>query len=310
VPVFKEGSKRVIARIVGYPVPMDNEVNRLHLLAGRFFEENPQGGRIEILLDPQYAEANGLSFGDTVTVAAEGRLVDLTVTGTATSPEFVYPMKDAASLMPEPETFGIVMMPLRQAQQIFNLSGQVNQVVVQLAPGFDEKSVAEQVKAILEPYGNLADYPRRRQLSDAVLQGELDGLKSQSKVMPAIFLGIAAAIQFIMLGRMIRAQRLQIGVMKAMGYNNRQVISYYTGYALMVAFCGALAGTLLGVLLASVISGMYAQFFNLPEAISGINFKTIFYGFVISLGVGAVAGLAASRGDGSQPCRVHAPRAS
>lgn len=130
--------------------------------------------------------------------------------------------------MPDPKTFGIVMLPQNQAEQILNLSGQINQVVITLAHGADEKKVAEQVKTILEPYGNLGSYPRKNQLSHTVLQGELSNLRALSRFMPAIFLGVAAAIQFVMLGRMVKAQRLQIGVMKALGYSNRRIMLYYT----------------------------------------------------------------------------------
>jgi len=296
VPVIKADGERATARLTSYPLPMDTEVNRLHLLTGRLFEKYPQSGGIEILLDPQYAAANYLSPGDTLIVVAEGKQKFLTVTGTAASPEFVYPMKDAASMMPEPETFGIVMIPHNQAQQILDLSGQINQLVIKLAPGADEKKVAEQVKAILEPYGNLADYPRKQQMSDAILRMELEQLSTMAVFLPTIFLGIAALIQFVMLGRMVKAQRLQIGVMKALGYSNPSILLHYTGYALIAAVTGALLGSVLGVMLANLFSSAYAMFFNLPQAIGSINFKAIAYGFALSVIVGAIAGLTASRG--------------
>jgi putative ABC transport system permease protein len=296
VPVMKENDQRATVRLTSFPLPMEDEVNRLQLLTGRLFEKYPQSGGVEILLDPQYAQVNGLLVNNTINVVAEGKQVPLTVVGTATSPEFIYPMKDAASLMPEPKSFGIVMLPQNQAEQVLNMTGQINQVVLKLTPGVNEKKVAEQVKSILKPYGNLADYPRKQQLSNAVMQGELDGLKAQGRILPVIFLVIAAFIQLIMLGRMIKSQRLQIGVMKALGYDNRQIMLHYTGYSLMVALAGALLGTLLGLLLASVFSQAYAQFFNLPEAIGGINLTAIGYGFSLSFAVGAAAGLTASRG--------------
>lgn len=296
VPVIKADGERATARLTSYPLPMDTEVNRLHLLTGRLFEKYPQGSGIEVLLDPQYAATNHLAPGDTVTVIAEGKQKFLTVTGTATSPEFIYPMKDAASMMPEPETFGIVMVPHNQAQQILDMSGQINQVVIKLAPGTDEKKVAEQVKVLLEPYGNLADYPRKQQLSDAILHMELEQLSAMAVFLPTIFLGIAALIQFVMLGRMVRAQRLQIGVMKALGYSNPSILLHYTGYALVAAVAGALLGSVLGVIFANLFSSVYAVFFNLPQAIGSINFKAIFYGFSLSVIVGTIAGLTASRG--------------
>jgi putative ABC transport system permease protein len=296
VPVIGEGGERATARLTSYPLPMNTEVNRLHLLTGRLFEKYPEGSDAEVLLDPQYAAANKLSPGDTVTVVAEGRQVSLTVVGTATAPEFIYPMKDPASLIPEPGNFGIFMVPHNQVQQILNLSGQINQVVIKLSPGSDEKNVAEQIDGILEPYGMLASYPRKQQLSDAVMSGEMDQLRIMSRFLPSIFLIIAALIEFVMLGRLVKAQRSQIGTMKAMGYNNFHIMWHYTSYALLVGLLGALLGSIAGVMLASSLSRLYAYFFNLPQVVSGVSGQALLYGFSLSLGVGAVAGLTASRG--------------
>ncbi|MDH7478944.1 MAG: ABC transporter permease, partial [Syntrophomonadaceae bacterium] len=295
VPIYKEGSQRAVGRLVSYPLPQENEVNRLHVLSGRLFEAYPQSGGVEVLLDTQYFKANRLNFNDTVTIISEGRKVPLTVVGTATSPEFVYPMKDASSLIPEPETFGIIMLPHNQAQQVLNLSGQINQVVIQLVPGWDGEEVARRVENLLKPYGNLASYPRKQQLSHAALQGEMDGLRTFARVLPMIFLGVAAGVQFVMLGRMIRAQRLAIGVMKAIGYRSWQIMLHYASYAVAMSFAGALLGTVLGLLLASLISQMYAQYFHLPQAIGGLNLKAVVNGFLLSLGVGGAAGLTATR---------------
>ncbi|WP_347488577.1 FtsX-like permease family protein [Desulfoscipio sp. XC116] len=305
VTLVNNYNKRATARLTSYSMPMEQEINNLQLLTGRFFaeetvtarpgEQPARTGDIEILVDPQYAEANHLDFNDTITIVAEGKTVPLTMLGTATGPEFIYLMKDAATLLPDPRSFGIIAMSLERAQQLLNLQGQVNQVLVTLAPGTDAEKVARQIKSILEPYGSLAAYPRKQQLSNAALEGELDGLKASSQFMPAIFLGIAAAIQFVILGRMVRSQRLQIGVMKALGYNNRQVILHYTGYSVLVALCGAVMGTLLGLALASVMSRAYAIYFNLPATIGAVNTEAILYGIILSLGVSILAGLTACR---------------
>ena len=296
VPILKEDHQRATARLISYPLPMDTEVNRLQVQTGRLFDQYPESGGIEALVDPQYFNANLLSFNDTVSIVAEGKQVFLTVVGTAISPETIVTMKDAATMMPDPKTFGIIMMPQNQAEQILNLNGEINQVVITLAPGADEKHVAEQVKALLEPYGNLADYPRKDQLSHAILQGELNGLRTLASFMPVIFLGIAALIQFVMLGRMVKAQRQQIGVMKALGYGSGQIMLHYTGYALAVALLGALLGSLLGLGLATVMSQAYALYFNLPQSIGGVNLTAILSGLFLSLGVSLIAGLTASRG--------------
>jgi len=294
IPIVKAGGERATGRLTGYSLPQEGEVNRLHLLSGSWFEAD-QAGNGGVLVDPQFFAANHLAIGDRLEVIAGGRKVVLTVIGTATSPEFVYPMPDAGTLVPEPDRFGIIMIPQAFAQQILDFSGQINQVVIDLAPGADETAAVREIERILQPYGNLASYPRSDQLSHAALQAELDGLKTMSASLPLMFFLIAAAIQFVILSRLIKNQRLPIGVMKALGYSSFQIMGSYTGYALLVSGVGAVLGIIMGLSMAAGISQVYAQFFNLPSTIGGINISVVIRSMVISLAVGTAAGLLASR---------------
>ncbi len=294
VPIIKEGNERITGRLTGYPLPMNNEVNRLHLLSGRQLDLQ-NSGKVSVLVDPQYAQANRLSPGRDIQLIADGKKVTLAVCGTATSPEFVYPMKDAGSLFPEPERFGILMVSQLQVQQILGLPGQVNQILVDLAPGVDEKEIKQQIEKILAPYGNIASYPRKDQSSHVVLQAELDGIQLFARSIPFMFFLVAAAIQFIILTRMIRSQRLSIGVMKALGYNNRRIMWHYTAYGLAVSLAAATLGSGLGIGLATVLNNLYAQFFNLPALVNDVNIQVVLNSFLITSMVGVASGLFASR---------------
>jgi len=296
VTVIRENGGRATARLTSFPLPVENDVNRPYLLTGSLFAEGARESRAQVLLDPKYARANNLTKGGTVTVIAEGREVQLDVIGTATSPEFIYAVKDAASVMPDPKGFGIFMITNSLAEDILDLTGQVNQVIIKLAPGADEKKVSESIKNILQPYGILASYPRKDQFSAAILNGELEQLRNAAVYFSTVFLGIAALIELVMLGRMVKIQRLQIGTMKAIGYSSFQIMLHYAEYALAIGLLGSLLGILPGILFASSMSKLYASYFNLPEIIGGVNLQAIYYSIILSLGVSAVAGLAASRG--------------
>jgi len=295
IPVLKDNQERATVRLTSYPLPMDNEVNQIQLTDGRMFHRYPSGGGIEVLVNPAYFDANSLSFGDTIDIVAENRKYPVTVVGTAVGPEFTYIMKDSSNLVPDYEAFGILMIPHNQSQEIFNLPGQVNQIIVQFAPGTDTNKAVNVIKDILKPYGNLASFPRKDQLSHAAMDAELSGLDAMSGFLPLLFLGIAAAIQFVLLRRMIKTQRTQIGILKAIGYDNRQIMLHFSSYALIICMVGALAGILFGIVLASVFSDIYAIFFNLPQSIGGINIEVIIYSLLLSLGVGVLAGFTASR---------------
>lgn len=310
ISFIKPDGGRGTLRLTSYSLPVENELNHIQVVSGRMFA--PEGGQgIEVLVDPKFAQANHLEQGGRLTVIAGNRELTLNVVGTAVSPEFIYLMKDAASLMPEPEEFGVLMMPYQQAEQVLNMQGQINQVLLKLAPGADEAQVKAQAEKMLEPYGNLAAYNRDKQLSHVTLKGELEGLRVSSRFLPLIFFLVAAGIQFLLLGRMIKAQRSSIGVMKALGLSNIRIVIHFVSYPVCVSLIGSVLGSIFGIYLASVFSQMYAMFFNLPATIGGINSTAIIYSLVITLLVGISSGLLACRGIlGIQPAeamRAQAP---
>jgi len=294
--IFKPNNERATARLVSYSLPMDNELNRITLNKGRLFASAQNGSYVETVVDPQFAPANNLNWGDTVTVIVGGRERLLTIVGSASSPEFIYPIKDTANILPDPLNFGIFMVENRQAQQMLDMSGQINQVLLEFSPGADQNQVVKNVEEILKPYGVVASYARKYQISHAVLQGKLDGIASVALYLPLMFLAIAAGIQMIILRRMIKIQRTQIGVMKALGYNNFQIMLHYTIYALAVSILGAAVGIVLGIYMAGGISELFAQYFNLPGGLKSYDLGTISNGLLLSLGIGIVAGIAGSQG--------------
>ena len=63
-----------------------------------------------------------------------------------------------------------------------------------------------------------------------MLTEEINGLKGVAQAFPFMFLSIAAVILYIMLKRLIEQQRGQIGILKALGYTNREIVLHYMSY--------------------------------------------------------------------------------
>ena len=296
VPVLSDDGIRTTLRLTGYPLPSELELSRIKVLEGRIFEKYPEGGAVEVVLNPQFAKAHGLVSGSTLSIAAEGRRKNLTVTGTAAGPEFVYAVKDAASLLEDPSSFGIAILPQNQIQQLLEMKGSVNQVLIRFTPGADTARTVRNIEQILEPYGDLANYPRKDQLSEAILRGELTQLKAFARFLPSVFLGVAVLMQFVFIGRMVQIQRGQIGLMKAMGYGNSALLALYGGYALAAAAVGAVTGTVLGYILAQLLTKVYAAFFDLPRLKEALHFRAAAVVFSATLIIGTLAGIWAARG--------------
>jgi putative ABC transport system permease protein len=296
VPVLWEGKKRANLRLTGYPMPDNGELNRVKVIGGRMFDKYPKLGAVEVLINRQFAEAHKLKPGMDLDVAAEGKRKVLTIVGIAASPEFVYTVRDAAGLLEDPSTFGAAIMPENQIQELLDRKGSVNQVLIRFAPGAQKEEIVQKIKEILQPYGLLAEYPQKDQLSEAILRGELTQLRAFSRFLPTIFLAIALLMQFVFVGRLVKTQRGQIGLLKALGYSNISLLFLYGSYAFLATTIGAFVGIALGYGLASLLVRLYSIFFNLPRLEETLRLGTAGAVAFLSITAGTTAGLAAAWG--------------
>ncbi len=83
-------------------------------------------------------------------------------------------------------------------------------------------------------------------------------------VFPLFFVMIAILVCLTTMTRMVDEQRVQIGTLKALGYDNKSIIFKYMLYALAAAFSGALAGVLVGLaLFPGVIITAYGMMYKI-----------------------------------------------
>lgn len=294
-------------RLVSMSFANPPELNQIQLFSGRLPEENS----LEILVDPKFFAANALSLGDRLTLILEGKRSTFTVVGTAQSPEFIYSMRSAQELYPDPETFGIGYLPQSSLKALVKESGQVNDIVFSLEPGAKFDDVKELLQTELKPYGLQSIFPRKDQMSHAILEGELNGLRSTAKALPMVFLGVSSIILYTMLRRLIEQQRGSIGTMKAFGFTNREIILHYLSYPLLIGGLGGLCGGLTGIALSFPLTALYEEFFALPGLQSTFSLKYLFLGTALSLAFSLLSGIKGSldvlRLDPAEAMRPAAP---
>ena len=86
-----------------------------------------------------------------------------------------------------------------------------------------------------------------------------------AKVFPLVFFLVAALISLTSMSRMIEEQRVQIGTLKALGYNKVQISAKYIIYALLATVIGGAVGMVIGTnLIPRIVYSMYAMMYTLP----------------------------------------------
>lgn len=262
----------------------DAGLNQLYLRLGRL--PDPQSAR-EIVIDAGFATAQGLGPGDTLSVLMNGQQRKLLITGVALSPEFIYAL-GPGQMMPDPRRFGIVWAPRASLEAAFDLEGAFSNVVLKLAPGVNPDRVIEVLDRLTAPYGGTGASPRKDQISHAFLDAELKQLSAMVKVLPPIFLLVAAMLVNMTLSRLITLEREQIGLLKAIGYTSRAVALHYIEFVLLIAVVGIVIGMIAGTWLGAGLAQMYARFFSFPYLV--FNRDPQVYGLAAVITMGSAIG--------------------
>ena len=290
--LFPDRAENVYLRLVSIEPDRDNIINDVFLTQGI-----PLGNRgTNIWIDSMFFEANNLELNDILEIVAVGQRRQLQIVGVGKSPEFIYALRTAADIFPSPETFGIAFVPLEIMQVLFPQDRAFNDVVFTLKPGADFDNVRHQLEHQLGPYGLTAIFPRADHVSHLLLTSELDSLKVMSTALPILFLVIAGAILYIVLKRIIEQQRGQIGILKALGYTQREIIFHYLSYAVVIGLSGGTLGAVFGMLLSAPLTDLYQMFFNMPSVAGGVQIQYLFIGIILSLGFSLIAGYQGCKG--------------
>ncbi len=277
IPGFDEP---VVGHLVSIPDRHEANLNRLVLRSGR----RVASGRIdEAIVNEPFAKAHKLKLGDKIFALINGRRRAVTIVGTALSPEFVYAIGPGA-LMPDQKRYGILWMSHDALAAAYDLKGAFNDVALLLTRGTQPQTVIDRLDQILARYGSTGAIARADQISNWFLMNEMTQLRSMSAILPAVFLGVAAFLANMVLGRLIASQRSEIGLLKAFGYSNRAIALHYAKLVIAISAVGIVLGWALGFWFGHSVTGLYADFFSFPFLYYRPSLGPFATGALVSLG--------------------------
>ena len=94
-----------------------------------------------------------------------------------------------------------------------------------------------------------------------------DRMRALGRVFPVLFFLVAALISLTSMTRMVEEQRIEIGTMKALGYDKSAIAAKYLGYAFVATLGGSILGVLFGekVLPYIIIYAYGIMYQHIPE---------------------------------------------
>src|SRR5689334_12541639 len=260
-----------VGQLISLPVTRPPRLNQLYLRRGR---QLTFGRDDEVLASEAFLKANNLDIGSTISAVINGRRKDLHIVGVAFSPEYVFQIKPG-DMLPDPKHFGILWMEHEALSTAYDMKGGFNDVSIGLTRGTPVEDVIRRIDILLEPWGCLGAFARKDQLSNLLLESDIQGLRSAGMIAPTIFLCVAAFLLNVVLTRLTSLQREQIAALKAFGYLNRQIAWHYMKFVLLITMFGGRLGTFGGMWLAHDFTNLFLRVYQYPELVFQVQPNTI-----------------------------------
>ena len=257
-------------------------INRLYLRSGGL--PDPERGDQVVISEP-FAEAHELRPGDHLQAIIQGRQERLTISGIALSPEFVYQI-GPADLLPDYQRFAVVWMNRSTVARATDMDGAFNSLVATLQPGASAAEIQVLLDAGLARYGGQGAYDRDDLPSHRFISEEMNQLRVMAVAFPLVFLGVSAFLLSVLMERIVRTQRQDIAVLKAFGYSNAQIATYYLLLTAFIVAVGLLLGIGAGAWAAEGYARLYMEYFRFPT----LEFRLQPGGIALAILVAAAAG--------------------
>jgi len=283
---LRVGGTKLLGRVVGLPAAEQPAVNQVKVLAGSYLEP----GRADaVLIEEHMADHFDLRPGSTLDVFDGARWRTLDVVGVVSSPEYIWPARDRQDLLTSPDNFGVAFAAEELAGE---LAAGPNQVVVYYAEGAANPALTATLTARAREAGFTSVYTRAEQPSNAALSEDIRGFEEMALFFPILFLSAAAMAAYVMISRLVHAQRPHIGVLQANGFGRGAMLRHYLGYGVLPGLAGAIPGAVAGVLLAGLITRLYTGMLSVPVTVIGLHPATPIVGIGVGVAATSLAALA------------------
>ncbi|HLO36836.1 MAG TPA: ABC transporter permease, partial [Candidatus Deferrimicrobium sp.] len=270
----------VPGRIVGVPLAGGGpQINRLWVGDGRGLDSTDVGQTTALL---------ELHFARHYELPASGRIrltggAEIDYVGQALTPEYFLVRTAAGGFLAE-RNFAAVFTSIETARTLSGRAGAVNDAVIALAPGVDVAAARTRLEAALA--GATAPGSTVMTADDDDVHHTLyQDIESDAvffRVFATLLLVGAALGAFNLTGRIIEAQRREIGVAMALGTSTRRIAARPLLVSAEIAILGVVMGVGVGSLIGEAMRGVYDSMVPLPEWLT--PFRPEIYGGAAAIG--------------------------
>lgn len=255
----------------------NKNINIPYLIDGRM-----PSSEDEITMLPKYAELNNIKLNDKYKIGDK----EYKVVGFSYAPDYIYPLVSYSSLMFDEETNNVIYM-YNTSYEEFNSIEEVTYSIyyhgnvkrkfdIEEMMNEEHSTKSDSISKIFEEENiNMGIFAVTRLGRIASLQLEFASDRLFAEYFLYLLLGIAVFVIAIITKKRIEDEKLQIGVLKSLGYSPFKIAVSYLVYPIIGSLIGGMLGYIIGSVSNAPLANMYISYFLVPLADFKIDLKYI-----------------------------------
>lgn len=232
-----------------------------------------------LLLDSRFAEAHGLSVGDTITAGEGERQTQWQLKGIVRDVEYVYYAPEGLTV-PDYHKYGFAYTNASSLPDVA-----FNEIILTVHEDeqLSQEEISGKVREALEGVNILS---RHHQTSYRKVANAMTGIKQIGLLFSIAFFLTAALVTWITVSRMLENQRQHLGTLRSLGYSRKEIIGRYALFGVMITIPSMILGWIIArYLIAELLYRVGITYYTIEE--TGVTPFTAHY-FVSALCVAAV----------------------
>ena len=247
------------------PYSSDDKINKAYLVEGKLPENDN-----EITMLPKYAKIHDIEIGDMYKIGDN----EYKVVGFTYAPDYIYPLVSFTVPIYDEKTNNVIYINDSNYDEISGTEEKTYSIV------YNDKNVKRQfeiTETMEEEYPDdsmlkilnsgeitMSPFTIARIGRIAALQLEFATNRLFAEYFLYLLLAISVVVITIITKKRIDDERLQIGVLKSLGYSRFSIAVSYLTYPIVGSIIGGILGYLVGCVFYQPISSMFKSYYVLP----------------------------------------------
>ncbi len=239
-------------------------ISKFYSVEGEDFNPDDDSG---VWLDKRFSDERNLKVGDKITFEFDNNTVKKEIKGIGYSPEYIYETSPS-SLTPDFSQMGFAYL----SSKAYPEDLEYNTLLVKY--NISDKEFKEKLQGSVD-YLSLTK--KHDQLSVSKFSDEMVQHKMIGDVFPIVFILVTFLTLLTTMNRIVTHQRTQIGILKAVGFNDSRIILHYLSYSFWPVLAGAVLGLITGpVIIPRMFYPSMATNYSMPRWYPGFDMSFIY----------------------------------